>query len=237
MNHLLQSLPASDLAALAPTDVTFSRGDVLADVGRTVTRLIFPHSLVVSGVMPLADGSQPDTGVIGCEGVVGFESLWGWPHAVARWTTQVGGVAAVVDAPRARAVIGTLPAAHVLLAAFSQALLTQVMRTVACNAAHAAEQRLARWLLLCVDRIPGRNLTITHDFLAQMLGMARPRVTVLLRGLQQAGLIVAGRGGIAIIDRDGLAARSCECYGAVLRAYQALLPHASDCGNDAERGL
>ena len=110
-----------------------------------------------------------------------------------------------------------------VLLRYAQALLTQVGQTVVCNMRHTITQRLCRWLLLTLDRVPGDEVRMTHEFLAQMLAVRRPSVTAVAQRMQTAGIIRCGRGYITIVDRLGVEARVCECYGTVEKEFTRLL--------------
>ena len=107
-------------------------------------------------------------------------------------------------------------------------LLIQVQQTAACNALHAVEARLSRWLLQARDRLESNTIQLTHEFLSQMLGVRRTTVTVVAHMLQQAGLIRYHRGQIEIIDRPGLEARACECYAAIREQVGQIVPTAGN---------
>jgi CRP-like cAMP-binding protein len=115
------------------------------------------------------------------------------------------------------------PPLRAVLLRYYEALHAQVMQTAACNGRHGLEQRLARWLLMAHDRADGADLPLTQDFIAMMLGVHRPSITVTAGILQRAGLIKYANGQVTVIDRDALAASSCECYGAVKRRFASLL--------------
>ena len=115
------------------------------------------------------------------------------------------------------------PALRAVVGRHIDALLEQVVRTVACNATHLAEARLARWLLMVQDRVGGTILNLTQEFLGQMLGVQRTTVTLVARSLQAAGLITYRRGQIEIRDRKGLEGMACNCYGINRRQFDRLM--------------
>ena len=119
------------------------------------------------------------------------------------------------------------PVTHLLLR-FTQALITQMAQTAVCNRHHSLDEQLCRWLLLSLDRLPGRELVMTQELIANMLGVRRQGVTEGALKLQEAGLIRYVRGRITILDRVGLEARVCECYAVVKNEYDRLLPKALD---------
>jgi len=115
------------------------------------------------------------------------------------------------------------PLMHLLLR-YTQALITQMAQTAACNRHHSLDQQLCRWLLLSLDRLQGDELIMTQELIANMLGVRREGVTEAALKLQKLGLIRYARGHISVLDRLGLEARSCECYGVVKKEYDRLLP-------------
>ena len=115
------------------------------------------------------------------------------------------------------------PVLHLLLR-YTQALLTQMAQTAVCNRHHSLDQQLCRWLLLSLDRLPGNDLVMTQELIANMLGVRREGVTEAALKLQAAGLIRYSRGRIKVLDRAGLEGRSCECYAVVKKEYERLLP-------------
>jgi CRP-like cAMP-binding protein len=110
---------------------------------------------------------------------------------------------------------------------YTQAFLTQVVQTAACNGAHLVEQRCARWLLMTHDRVDGDEFPLTHEFMAFMLGVRREGVTLAMGGLQDAGLVRYVHGRVTMSDREGLERASCECYAVVRAQYERLLTRAS----------
>jgi CRP-like cAMP-binding protein len=231
LNHLLASFPESVRVELAAETVVLSGGERLQEIHEPVRFVHFPHSALVAAVVPLSDGGEREAGVAGCEGAIGLDALWGVPIATARWVVQSAGTASRVEIARLRTALATSEEPRQRAIAFCRAFLAQVMGSVACNATHPAERRFARWLLMCSDRVPDRELALTHEFAAQMLGMSRSRVTQLARTLEEAGIVRTSRGLIRVTDRARLAALSCECYEAVRRTYELLLPYVPDCGH------
>jgi CRP-like cAMP-binding protein len=116
------------------------------------------------------------------------------------------------------------PSVMRLLLRYTQALITQMTMTAACNRHHSLDQRLSRWLLLSMDLVMSPELTMTHELMANMLGVRREGITAGALRLQQAGIIRYARGHISVLDRSGLEQNSCECYGAVKREYERLMP-------------
>ncbi|HEY7282672.1 MAG TPA: Crp/Fnr family transcriptional regulator [Actinomycetota bacterium] len=200
-------------------------GVVLHEQGGTQRRVYFPRSGVLSVVTPLEDSGGIETATIGNEGMVGIQAfLGGGTTANARVVGQVPGTMIVVGADAFRAHANGDGKLRTIMLAYTQALFTQISQAVACNAAHEIQHRTAKWLLETHDRAGGSDTFIlTQEFLAQMLGVTRPSVSVAARTLQQAGLIQYRRGEITVIDRAALEEAACECYAVVRREYERLL--------------
>jgi hypothetical protein len=115
-----------------------------------------------------------------------------------------------------------------LLLRYTQALITQIAQTAACNRHHSLDQRLCRWLLLSLDRMEGSDVGMTQELISNMLGVRREGVTAAAQQLQKLGLILCTRGHIAVLDRRGLEQRACECYAVVRREYERMLPHHAE---------
>lgn len=122
-----------------------------------------------------------------------------------------------------------------LLLRYTQALITQISQTAACNRHHSLEQQLCRWLLLTLDRLPSNDLVMTQELVASMLGVRREGITVAAGNLQRAGLISYRRGHIAVLDRSGLERHTCECYAVVKKELRRLLSDVGSCQGAAPR--
>ena len=178
---------------------------------------------MVSMVTNLEDGMQAEVGIVGREGMVGVSLVAGVETSFVESMVQLPGAALRMGAREFRQELDANPSFRALLLRYSEALQAQIMQTAACNGRHGLEQRLARWLLMAHDRVDGDELVLTQDFIAMMLGVHRPSITVTAGILQRAGLIRYGGGRIVILDRASLEAASCECHAAVRRRFEALL--------------
>jgi CRP-like cAMP-binding protein len=229
-NRLLAMLPADDLARVRGElqPVRLEQGQILYDADRPIEFVYFVDEGMVSVVSVMQNGSSIEIAMIGNEGVAGWMAVLGVPSIAYRHTVQAAGRA------RRVAVASLLKMVHQdngfrdsgfrgLLERYQAAFLTQAMQGVACNGLHTIEQRLCRWLLSTRDRTGSSELAITHDLLAQMLGVRRASVTDVLRPLQDDGVIRASRGKLTIVDADRLAAASCECYRIIRREYERML--------------
>ncbi|KLK93028.1 Crp/Fnr family transcriptional regulator [Microvirga vignae] len=225
-NRLLAALKPEDFALLEPhlELVELARGQVLYDTGEAISYAYFPNDTVVSLVNVLEDGQTAEVSVFGREGVLGLLSAQVTQEAFGRYVVQMPGTASRIPVDFLNEVRNACPALRRLIMSYGEALLAQAFQRVACNAVHSVEARCCRWILRLQDRVGRDTLLLTHEFLAEMLGVQRPTVSVVLRTLQAAGLIQQSRGSITVTNRAGLEDSTCECYGRIRRIYQRLLP-------------
>ena len=223
-NRLLALFPANVMAALEPhlkvVELTFA--DVVAEAGSAIKRVYFPHSGVISLVVELSHGEVIETAMIGRYGALNATSALDGKMSLNKGIVQLAGMASVIDADQVRRVADQQPALRSLLIRHEQVLFAEAQQSAACNASHAVEPRMCRWLLRMRD-LAGDDLTLTQDFLGQMLGVRRTSVSIVASTLQKAGFIRYRRGNIRILDVDGLREGACECYGTVKAHYERLL--------------
>jgi CRP-like cAMP-binding protein len=218
-NRLLAALEPADYALLLPhlRIAHFAQGTVLQQQEAAVERVYFPLNGMVSLVSVMEDGQVVESAVIGREGTVGaFAGLGPW-HAFTRATVQIPATIAVIPTPDFQRAVSQSERIRYLILRYKEALLGQVQQTAACNALHRLESRLARWLLQALDRTDESELPLTHDSMAEMLGVRRSSVTVVANKLQEAGFIRYRHGRIVVLDRAGLEDAACECYRAIRR--------------------
>lgn len=214
-NRLLDALSEEARAALLPLvdSVLLARGEVLSEPGERIRSVHFPVSCVVSLVQSYASGESVETATIGCEGMVCLRAaMAGTEVAATRHLVQIGGRALRMGRHDFLRSLEGIAGFRQRVLAWAAAFIDTALLSVACNRVHPAEQRLARWLLMTRDRCAHDVLPLTHDLIAEMLGVYRPTVTNALASLRQAGLIETGRGHIVIVDRPGLELAACECY-------------------------
>lgn len=223
-NKLLNALPKADYAHLAGSLVRtqLSLGTVIFEAGRPVSSVLFPTSGIISLLSVLENGSSAEIAVVGCEGVVGVSLFMGQASAPSRAVVQSAAIGYTLPAATLGHEFARGGALQHLLLRYTQAMITQMSQTVVCNRHHSVDQQLCRWLLLSLDRLPGDDLVMTQDLIANMLGVRREGVTEAARKLQEAGAISYKRGRIHVVDRDVLEARSCECYRVVRRETERL---------------
>ena len=223
-NRLLAALEPDDLRRLAPhlERVDLARGTVLLEPGAELRHVWWPEDCVISLVIPTREGAAAEAATIGREGMVGFIAALGVPpRALARDMVQVPGRALRLPLATLREASAASPHVHQVCLCYVAALIAHVLQSVACNALHTVEARLARWLLLLQDRVDGTEaLPITQELLAEMLGVQRTTVSAAARALQQAGLIAYKWGSVTVLDRAGLERVSCECYGVIREHYE-----------------
>jgi len=228
-NHLLASLldaGCGDLhSRLELMPMTF--GDVLNEVDSKLDHIYFPTTAVVSLFCVMKDGATDEVAFVGSEGIVGVPILLGAETSPHRVVVRRTGHAFRLKGQLLLEEFSRSGATQNLLLRYTQALLTQISQTIACNRHHSIHQQFCRWLLSSVDRSPSNELWLTHESIAGMLGVRRETITKEVGELQAAGLIQNGRGRIVVIDRPGLAARSCECYRGTNREFGRLLTGTS----------
>jgi CRP-like cAMP-binding protein len=214
-NHLLAALPADVLDRIAPTlqVVPLKLKEFLHKPDEPIRHVYFPGGGFISMVTILNDGSMVEVATIGREGMLGVSAvLNGDPSPAAAMVQGETDTCYRMPADVFRQEIDRGDVFHDLMARYSQALGGFIMQSTACNAVHSVEQRLARWLLMAHDRVGKNEFPLTQEFVAMMLGVSRPTVTVVAGTLQKAGLITYHRGHLTIVDREKLEAASCECY-------------------------
>jgi CRP-like cAMP-binding protein len=227
-NRLLSALPSEEYRRLIPDlqPVTLSLGQVVYDSGGHLDYIYFPTTSVVSLLYTMKDGSTAEMGLAGNDGVVGVALFLGGDTTPNRAVAQIGGGAYRLNAAILQREFARGGAFQQLLLRYTQALITQISQTAVCNRLHSVENRLCRWLLLSHDRVKSNELMMTQEFLSHMLGGRRESVTVAAGHLQNTGLIHYARGHITILDRKGLEASVCECYGIVKDEFDRLLGSA-----------
>ena len=227
-NLLLRALPARSyrrlLTHLVPHDVDAS--DVLWEPDDVLEWVYFPRTFVGSLLVVLESAAPVESATVGREGMLGVSVLLGASGASGRAIGQVSGASVRISAGALRRAIASDRALERVLLRYAHTLQEQIAQSVACNSRHTLEERCARWLLATQDRVGRDEFILLQSFLAAMLGVHRPRVTITAGKLQQAGLISYSRGKLAIVDRRRLEAVSCECYAIVKAASDRMLDGA-----------
>lgn len=228
-NRLLASLPESDLERLASTlePVTLKRGETIYNEGTTIDHVYFPTGALISLVASMQDGTVVEVAVIGREGMVGLPLALGTDTSPRKVVAQAPGSALRLSAEGLRREMSNGRALTDSLKRYTMVHLTQTTQWVACNRLHSLEERLARWLLASADATGSEQFELTQDFIAQMLGVRRPSVIVIVRSFEKQGMVQTSRGRIRISDRGALERAVCECYQFVRRQIDGAMPPPS----------
>ena len=224
-NHLLAALPANDLALLAPhlELVPMALGQMLYEPGCQMHHAYFPTTAIISLHYVTESGASAETAGVGNEGMVGISLFMGGDTTSSSAVVQMAGHAYRLDRHVLKQEFDRAGVLQRLLLRYTQALMTLMAQTAACNRHHSVEQQLCRWLLLTTDRRPAGELVMTQELVANMLGVRRESVTDAAGRLQGAGYIRYRRGHISVLSRAGLEGRTCECYSVVKKEIERLL--------------
>jgi CRP-like cAMP-binding protein len=228
-NHLLTALPEAELLRWLPhlEGIDMPLGQVLYESGATLNYVYFPTTAIVSLLYSMENGASAEIAVVGNDGIVGIALFMGGESTPSRAVVQSAGRGFRLKAELMKNEFNRAgPVLHLLLR-YTQALLTQMAQTAACNRHHSIDQQLCRWLLLSLDRVQTNELVMTHELIANMLGVRREGVTEIAHKLQNAGVIQYHRGHISVVNRASLEKRACECYVVVKKEYDRLLPKKS----------
>lgn len=224
-NHLLAALPAAEFERLAAhlEPVPMPLGQMLYEPGKQLQHAYFPTTSIVSLHYSLESGASSEASGVGCEGVVGISLFMGGDTTPSSAVVLTAGHAYRLDRHRLKQEFDRGGPMQSLLLRYTQALMTQMAQTAACNRHHSVEQQLVRWLLLTLDRLPSSDLVMTQELVASMLGVRRESITEAAGHLQDGGYIQYRRGHISVLDRRGLETRACECYGVVKTELHRLM--------------
>jgi CRP-like cAMP-binding protein len=225
-NHLLAALPQSALLRWLPQleRVELPLGAVLYESGSAMRHVYFPTTAIITLLYVMKSGASAEIAVVGNEGIVGISLFMGGESTPSRAVVQSGGEGFRLNGQTVKDEFSRSPAVMHLLLRYTQALITQMVQTAACNRHHSLDQQLCRCLLLSLDRLQGNELVMTQELIANVLGVRREGVTEGARRLQKLGLIRYVRGNITVRDRTRLEQRTCECYAVVKKEYDRLLP-------------
>ena len=224
-NLVLGGLPADELQRMAPEleFVTLELRELLFEFDTPIEYVYFPEDAIGSVVSPLADGSAVETAIVGHEGMIGLPVFLGTERMSAQAFVQSPGHGWRMSAAALHDELARGGQLGPRLLRYIQTLLTQVGQSSACNRMHSVNERCARWLLMTHDRVGRDEFLLTHQFLAQMLGVRRATVTVTAGALQKAGFIKYSRGIITILDRPRLEKAVCECYHVIRHELHRVL--------------
>jgi CRP-like cAMP-binding protein len=225
MNHLLAALPMEALARLEPSlePVSLALGEVIYESGEQLEFVFFPTTAIISLLYIMEDGSTAEIGMAGNDGLVGIALFMGGSTTPNRAVVQSAGNAFRLRAKALNFEFHLSGEFQNILLRYTQYLMTQISQTAVCNRLHSVEQQLCRWLLINHDLLQTNKLVMTHELIANMLGVRREGVSIAAGHLQKKKLIKYVRGTITMLDREGLEATTCECYQVVKEEYDRLL--------------
>lgn len=223
-NRILGALPANDFARINDDLelVQLELGHVLYESGDSLSYIYFPVTCLASLIFTTRKGATAELAIVGNDGLVGTPAVLGGDTTTHRVVVQSAGAAYRARVEVIRWELDQGGEFQHLALRFTQALMTQMAQSIVCNRHHSVDQQLCRWLLLSLDRLPGNQLDMTQELIANMLGVRREAVTEAAGKLQAAGLIQYSRGHITALDRPGIEARSCECYATVKVEYDRI---------------
>ena len=224
-NALLAALPPEILERWLPClePVDLSLGPVLSESGAPLEYVYFPISAIVSLICVMESGRGAEFAVVGFDGFVGISTFMGGESSSSSMFVKSTGRAFRLSSQMFKKEFAQTPVMHLFLR-FTQALITQITQTAACNRHHTVRQQLCRSLLNSFDRLRGDELVMTHELISNMLGVRREGVSDAAFVLQSSKIIIYARGRIRMLDRLALEGRSCECYSVVKHEYDRLLP-------------
>jgi CRP-like cAMP-binding protein len=224
-NNFLASLSPSDFKLLHPhlTLIELGNEAVLFESDANVRNVYFPHSGIISLVVPLSGGQMIEAAMVGHDSIVGASSALDGRVSLNKGIVQLPGAASVVSVAPFRKAAEQSDTFRTALIRHEQVLFVQAQQSAACNATHKVEARLARWLLRARDLSSDDTMELTQEFLSQMLGVQRTHVSTVAQSLQKLGLINYNRGRVQITNLRGLRREACECYAVVKSHYDRLL--------------
>lgn len=225
MNHLLAALPADEFSRLKPSlePVSLALGDVIYESGEQLQHIYFPTTAIISLLYIMENGSTAEIGMSGNDGLVGIALYMGGSTTPSRAVVQSAGNAFRLASRALTHEFSQGGIFQKILLRYTQSLMTQISQTAVCNRLHSVEQQLCRWLLINHDLLQSNKLIMTHDLIANMLGVRREGVSIAAGHLQEKALIRYVRGTITMLDRDALERAACECYRVVKDEYDRLL--------------
>jgi CRP-like cAMP-binding protein len=224
-NRLLAALPRPDFAAIARhlSTASLPSGHILNEADDSVRHVYFPLKGILSLLVVLRDGKAIETAIVGREGVVNAMVGLGLLKSAVRVVAQMPSDVAMISASHFIEAAAQSACIRNMCINYNEVLLTQARVTAVCNALHSVEERFCRWLLQASDRAESNTIHLSHELLAEMLGVRRTSVTQVAKKIQDTGAIRCSRGVIEILDRPLLLKLSCECYQALADRTAALI--------------
>ncbi|MDT4895099.1 MAG: hypothetical protein QOH25_176 [Acidobacteriota bacterium] len=223
-NRLLAALPREEYDKLEPNleRVSLSLGEILFEPPDPIRKAYFPTSSIISFMAELPNGDSVEVGLAGKEGLVGVDVILGIDKASKVAMVQGAGDALKIAVPALKEAFNHGGKLQQYLLQFTHALMSQISTSVLCNVRHHIDVRLARWLLMYCDGFGAEEFYLTHEFTANLLGVRRASISVVAKQLQDEGLITYNRGHFRVLNREGLEAKTCECYPVVKEEFDSL---------------
>ena len=224
-NQLLAALPKSEFEKIRPAlePVTLERGEILWEAEERNQYVYFPNTAMICLLYETEDGQSIEVGVIGRQGLVGIATYMGDARASNRVVVQRGGGAYRMKGKDVMKEFSECGDFQDILMCYAQSLITQISQTAICNRLHSVEQQLCRWLLINHDHQQTKTFLMTHDQIANLLGVRRESISMAAEHLEDRGLIECSRGKITLLDRKGIVAAACECYWVVKEQYDRMV--------------
>jgi CRP-like cAMP-binding protein len=222
VNKLLRLLEPAAYGRVAPKlkPITLRAKQILYRPNEAIHRIYFPENAVICQMTVMPDGATLETGTVGLEGASWISASIGAPSMPCETIVAIGGEAHVLTIDDLDLEMRENAHFRDVLTQYSHALLIHSMRMTGCTGLHSLEQRCARWILTTLDRVAEDRFSITHEFLAMLLGASRPSVSVVIEDFQRKGMLKLQRGRVLIGDRERLAAVACDCYEVIRRNYE-----------------
>jgi CRP-like cAMP-binding protein len=233
-NYLLSALPAKDWEAIAShfEKAYFQSGHLLIHEGDAFSHIYFPVDCVISTLAVFESGATVEMAAVGREGMAPLASVAGSDISLAQQMVKVPGSAIAIPCHVFRRIQKEQPAFSILVDAYAQAFMAQLLRSVACNLVHTVKQRAARWLLMYHDQAGKDTFPLTQEFFAAFLGAGRPTVNIVYHHLRDAGAIRYRRGQVTVVDRQVLEKAACECHAIINQHYEKYISAAMAAIND-----
>jgi CRP-like cAMP-binding protein len=223
-NKLLAALPVEEYESLKPylEPVSLALGDILFEPPELIRNVYFPTNSIISFLTELPDGDSVEVGLTGKEGIAGVDVVLGIDVASKVATVQGAGDAFRLSTQAFKEVRNRSCKFQQYLLRYAHYMMSQISFSVLCNTHHKIEGRLARWLLMYHDRIGSDEFYLTHEFMANMLGIRRASVSIVAKQLRDEGYIDYQHGRFRIIDREGLVNMTCKCYPVTKAEFDSL---------------
>jgi len=227
-NHLLAAFPEAILRRMTPhlEPITLRRGMIVHEPRRVTEYVYFPDRGLVSLVKAMRDGRTVEVGAVGIDGMTGIDRLLGLEPSTLETVVQIGGYGRRVKITTLRTQLEKSRELNALMLRYMSYRVNQLAQTAACNRLHTLRQRCCRWLLIAQDNVQAPTFALTHEFLALLMGVNRPAVSLAIGTLQRRGLIRNRRALITVVNRQSLEQEACECYESLKRDSERIRRHA-----------